>query len=135
VQALAELEFGDVNRATTLADRTLAAMGSRLPLVSASGAAYAAVAEVCLRLCATAGSAKGGRLGAAANACRALKRLATAFPFMQPRSLLAEGDLALLLGKEAKAEAAYAAAADSARTFELTALEEQAESRRAPRVA
>ena len=30
MQALAELEFGDVTRATTLADRTLAAMGSRL---------------------------------------------------------------------------------------------------------
>jgi serine/threonine protein kinase/tetratricopeptide (TPR) repeat protein len=135
VQALAELEFGDVIRATTLADRTLAAIGNRLPLVSASGAAYAAVAEVCLRLCATAGSERPSRLRAAAAACRSLRRLATAFPFMQPRSLLAEGDLALLHGKEAKAEAAYAAAADSARSFELVAVEEQAESRRAPRVA
>jgi hypothetical protein len=135
VQALAELEFGDVARATALAERTLEIMGRRLPLVSAAGAAYAAVTEVCLRLCATAGQERRHRLAAASAACRALTRLADAFPFMRPRALLAEGDLALLLGKETRAEAAFAAAADSARSFDLSAVEEQAQSRRVPRVA
>jgi hypothetical protein len=133
VQALAELEVGDVPRATTLADRTLVAMGERLPMVSAAGAAFAAVAEVCLRLYAQAeGAQKKPRLTAAKAACRALERLARSFPFMRARAELAAGDLALHLGKEARASAAFAAAAESARACELSPLVELARGRALP---
>jgi tetratricopeptide (TPR) repeat protein len=126
LQALAELEAGDVTRATKLADGSLAAMRDRLPLVSACGTAYAAVAEVCLRLHERADAAdRPLRLMAAMAACRALSRFARTFPFMRAQAELAQGDLALLLGKTARARAAFTAAVISARLCELPAAEQR----------
>jgi eukaryotic-like serine/threonine-protein kinase len=130
VQAFAELRAGDVLRATKLADGTLAQMRDRLPLVSASGTAYAAIAETCLELHARADQAqRPARLAAAIAACRVLARFARAFPFMQARSELAAGDLARVLGKETHARAAFAAAIDAARACELGPVEQAARER------
>ncbi len=131
VQALAELRAGDLPRATKLADGTLAAMGGRLPLVSATGAAYAALAEACIELHARASEPeRPARLKAAVAACRALQQLARVFPFMRAHAELAAGDLALVLGKKTRARLAFEAAVDSARACELSTVEALARSRR-----
>jgi hypothetical protein len=99
--------------------------------VSATGAAYAALAEACFELHARASDAeRPARLEAVVEACRALRRLARVFPFMRAHAELAQGELAALLGKETKARACFAAAAESARTCELVPVEEAARSRR-----
>ena len=130
LQALAELEDGNSARATKLVDGTLAAMRDRLPLVSASGTAYAAVAEVCRRLHADADAAhRRTRLAAAVAACRALRRFARAFPFMQPEAELAAGDLALMFERPGRARTAFTSALESAKACEFTGVAERAEQR------
>jgi serine/threonine protein kinase len=123
VQTLAELESGDAPRAMLLADRTLHAIGRRIPLVSAAGAGYAALAETCLKLTERAEpSARAERRAAAAAACRALRRFATTFPLMGAHAELAEGELARLLGKPARARAAFTRAIESAERADLAPL-------------
>jgi len=123
VQTLAELESGDVERATLLADRTLQAIGRRIPLESAAGAGYAALAETCLRLAELAApNARAERRATAAAACRALRRFATTFPLMGAHAELAEGELARLLGKAARARAAFTRAIESAERADLAPL-------------
>jgi serine/threonine protein kinase len=130
LQALAELEAGDVRRATKLADDTLAALGARAPVVSATGTAYAALADVCLRLHAQAGDTeRRHRLLSAQAAAAALARFAHVFPFMRAKAELVAGELALVLGKTSRAQAAFASAVEYARTSELSAIEEQARAR------
>lgn len=130
LQALAELRTGDVPRATKLADGTLAAMRGRLPLVSATGAAYAALAEACLELYSRAPDAeRSARLKAAVAACRAMQRFARVFPFMRAHADLAQGNLTLALGKETRARAAFTAAAERARACDLAPVEQAARAR------
>jgi serine/threonine protein kinase/tetratricopeptide (TPR) repeat protein len=130
LQALAELEAGDVRRATKLADETLAAMRDRPPLVSASGTAYAAIAEVCLRLHAQADDAsRAKRLSAAVGACHVLARFARVFPFMRAQAELAAGDLALVRDQTGRARQAFETAVECARASELPSVEKQARER------
>ena len=130
LQALAELDAGNLARATELADGTLAAMRGGLPLVSASGTAYAAVAEVCLRLHAQADApTRRRRMQAARAACGALTRFARAFPFMRAEAELAAGDLALVFDKTARARTAFARALEHAEACELPAVAERARGR------
>jgi len=127
IQTLAELESGDVERAMLLADRTLFAIGRRIPLVSAAGAGYAALAEACLKLAEQAEpSARAERRAVAAAACKALRRLATTFPLMGAQADFAEAELARLLGKAARARVAFARAVESAERADLAPLAERA---------
>ena len=127
VQALAELEFGDEARAVKLVDRTLAAIGTRLPMVSAAGAGYAALAEASLGLAERAPrSERTLRLRAARSACRALARVAKAFPLMGAKAALFDAERLRLLGNGARAREAFARAAASAERCDMPAIAERA---------
>jgi energy-coupling factor transporter ATP-binding protein EcfA2 len=132
VQAAAELEYGDVKRATQLVEQTLQAIGSRLPMVSAAGAGYAALADASLGLCERAEARERAvRLRVARAACRALARVAAAFPLMQARSELAAAELLRLQGKNARARATFARATASAERCGLPPIVERARARSA----
>jgi hypothetical protein len=101
-----------------------------LPLVSASGTAYAAVAEVCLRLHARAdATSRRRRVQAARAACGALTRFARAFPFMRAEAELATGDLALVFDKTTRARTSFARALEHAKACELPGVAERARGR------
>jgi tetratricopeptide (TPR) repeat protein len=127
--AAAELERGDSERAERTAGRTLEAIGNGLPMVSASGEAYAAVADVCVELCRRDKDARTARIRQATLACRALERVARAFPFMEPRALLCRGDLAQLLGRERHARSAWTQSIVAARRCQLERVAVAAEAR------
>jgi serine/threonine protein kinase/tetratricopeptide (TPR) repeat protein len=127
--AAAELERGEAERAERAAERTLEAIGNGLPMVSASGEAYAAVADVWVELCRRDKEARGDRLRRATLACRALDRVARAFPFMEPRALLCRGDLARLLGRERHARSAWTRSIIAARRCQLERVALAAEGR------
>jgi tetratricopeptide (TPR) repeat protein len=127
--AAAELERGEPERAQRAAERTLDAIGDGLPLVSASGEAYAAVADVCVELCRRDKDSRGERLRQATLACRALERVARTFPFMEPRALLCRGDLSRLLGRERHARSAWTRSIVAARRCQLERVAVAAEAR------
>jgi tetratricopeptide (TPR) repeat protein len=127
--AAAELARGDAERAERAAERTLEAIGNGLPMVSASGEAYAAVADVCVELCRRDKETRADRLRQATLACRALERVARAFPFMEPRALLCRGDLSRLLGRERHARTAWTRSIVAARRCQLERVAVKAEAR------
>jgi hypothetical protein len=97
--------------------------------VSASGEAYAAVADVFVELYRQDRSKAGHRLRQAERACRALERVARAFPFMEPRALLCRGDIARLLGRERRAREAFRRSMEAARRCQLERVAARAEAR------
>jgi len=120
LQALAELEAGDAERAAVLADRTLIAIGRRIPLVSAAGAGHLALAEACLRLAERAEpSARAERLSIAGAACRSLRRFAQTFPLMGAHADFADAELLRLRGKTARARSLFARAVESAERADI----------------
>jgi len=127
LQALAELEAGDAARAAVLADRTLVAIGRRVPLVSAAGAGHAALAEASLRLAERAeASACAERLSIAGAACRSLRRFALTFPLMAAHADFAEAELLRLRGKAARARSSYARAVENAERADMSPLANRA---------
>ncbi|HEX5098739.1 MAG TPA: protein kinase [Polyangiaceae bacterium] len=127
LQALAELEAGDAPRAAVLADRTLVAIGRRVPLVSAAGAGHAALAEACLKLAERAeASARAERLSIADRACRSLRRFALTFPLMAAHADFAEAELLRLRGKAARARSFFARAVESAERADIGPLASRA---------
>jgi len=129
ILALAELERGSSELAEKVATSTLATIGNGLPMVSASGEAYAAVTDVWVELCRRDRSRGSERVRQAEKACRALERVARAFPFMEPRALLCRGDIAQLRGREGSARAAWTRAIGAARRCQLERVAAQAEAR------
>jgi len=130
VQTLAELASGDVERAVVLANRTLVVIGRQVPLVSAAGAGYAALAEACLQLLERAApSARAERLAAARAACQALRRVSAIFPLMGAQADFAEAELARLCEKKARARTGFERAAASAERDALTPLAARARAR------
>ncbi len=131
ILAAAELARGDPVRAARAADETLLTIGKELPVVSASGEAYAAIADVCLELCRR-GAGSGERLRTALEACRALERVARAFPLLEPRALLCRGDALRLLGRERRARSTFARCIQAARRCHLERVAVLAEERLQP---
>jgi len=129
ILALAELERGSSEVAERVATDTLTTIGNGLPMVSASGEAYAAVTDVWVELCRRDRGRDGDRLRNAEKACRALERVARAFPFMEPRALLCRGDVARLRGREGRARAAWTRAIAAARRCQLERVAVLAEAR------
>jgi serine/threonine protein kinase/tetratricopeptide (TPR) repeat protein len=127
--AAAELGRGNAERAERTAEQTLDAIGDGLPMVSASGEAYAAVADVCVELCRRDKDTQGDRLRQALRACRALERVARAFPLLEPRALLCRGDISQLLGRERHARSAWERSIVAARRCRLDRVAVAAEAR------